>query len=36
MTEMILAGKSDEEILTALRESFGEILETPHNLGTQF
>ena len=29
MTEMILAGKSDEEILTALRESFGEILENP-------
>lgn len=29
MTEMILAGKSDEEILNALRESFGEILENP-------
>ena len=29
MTEMILAGKSDKEILTALRESFGEILENP-------
>ena len=29
MTEMILAGKSDQEILTALRESFGEILENP-------
>lgn len=29
MTEMILAGKSDEEILGALRESFGEILENP-------
>ena len=29
MTEMILAGKSDAEILGALRESFGDILENP-------
>ena len=29
MAEMILAGKSDDEILNALRESFGEILENP-------
>lgn len=29
MTEMILAGKSDAEILAALRDSFGEILENP-------
>lgn len=29
MTEMIMAGKSDKEILSALRESFGEILENP-------
>ena len=29
MAEMIMAGKTDTEILNALRESFGEILENP-------
>ena len=29
MTAMILAGKTDEEILLALRDSFGDELETP-------